>query len=285
VKPIAHVNRLHLAYEAGFLSQVRYALRAVSTWVAEPIDGVCGQSNPIIRLDANGRPHVGYAMVGANRVCYAVKTASGWAVETVDTDANSLWMSMDLDSQGVPHFAYSAPGVRLKYATKVGPAWQITVVDTEGGADASIAVDSGGQPHISYRTLNEQLKYAVLKDGVWTKTVIDTDSPTGWFTSIDTDSENRPHISYHQVINRGFPDDPRRGHLKYATLLPNGAWFTEFADLEGDNGLHTSIVVDDSGRPHIAYKFSSHQVPRVPGGQDLRYAQPAVGVPFRPIDS
>jgi len=273
-------DRLHLSYTAAFLSQMKYALRTDSGWVTEPIDGVCGRSNAVIRLDSSGTPHVGYAMPSQNRVCYAVKTPSGWAVETVDTDANSLWMSMDLDSQDRPHFAYSAPGVRLKYATKVGSAWQITVVDTAGGADASIAMDSQGRPHISYRTLDEHLKYAVLKDGVWMKVVVDTDSPTGWFTSIDIGPDDMPHIAYFQVINRGFPNDPRRGHLKYATLLPTSMWMTEFVDIEGVTGFDPSIVVDTAGRPHIAYTFSHHQVP-LPGGSDLRYAQPVIGVPFR----
>ena len=67
----------------------------------------------------------------------------------------------------------------------------------------------------------------------------------GQYTSIATDSSNRPHISY---------DSSSDGSLRYAVLTAGG-WFTETVDSGAGAGVgqYTSIALDNADHPHISY--------------------------------
>ena len=76
----------------------------------------------------------------------------------------------------------------------------------------------------------------------------------GWYTSLDIDSKNNPHISYYHYTD---------GDLKYAFY--NGAsWIKEIVDSEGDVGRYTSIAIDQSDNIHISYYDKTNG--------DLKYA-------------
>lgn len=252
------MDRPHISFYAGATGSLKYASFDGSQWsfeVVEPGGNVGGSSQ--IRLDANGRPHIGYMDIATNAMKYAFKDEGGWHVETVDTGVFLSWAGMDIDANNRPHLAYSVPGGfwgKGKYATRsANGSWSIEVFESQGGTDVGIAVDALGRPHISYMGAGETLKYAVRNGGSWSIEVADSaDAPTGWYTSIDTDSQNRPHISYWQVFNRGNVNDPTRGHLKYATRLANGQWSREYVDLASVS-IEPSIAVDEQDRPRIAY--------------------------------
>jgi hypothetical protein len=82
----------------------------------------------------------------------------------------------------------------------------------------------------------------VLADaGAWNVQIIDPDQVHS--TSIALDSQNRPHISYHDYAS---------GALKYARF--NGStWDVEIVDSVGNYGGGTSIALDSSGYAHISY--------------------------------
>ena len=92
--------------------------------------------------------------------------------------------------------------------------WHIETVDS-GGTDTSIALDSNDHPHISYyRVDSGDLKYAYYDGSSWHIETVDGygwwGGNVGWFTSIALDSNDYPHISYHDYSN---------GDLKYAKMV------------------------------------------------------------------
>jgi len=79
----------------------------------------------------------------------------------------------------------------------------------------------------------------------------------GGAISLALDSQDRPHISYHQWT----PEDLMYCHWD------ESQWVIELVDDEEDCGLLNSIALDSSGYPHIAYK---HYISGE--SMDLRYA-------------
>ncbi|GAH41678.1 unnamed protein product, partial [marine sediment metagenome] len=78
----------------------------------------------------------------------------------------------------------------------------------------------------------------------------------GYFSSIDVDNQNRPHISYYDTST----DD-----LKYA-YWDGSMWQIEVIDQSGDVGRWTSIAVDtNTNNVHISY---CHE-----GNRDLKYSK------------
>ncbi|MDD5687103.1 MAG: carboxypeptidase regulatory-like domain-containing protein [Elusimicrobia bacterium] len=80
----------------------------------------------------------------------------------------------------------------------------------------------------------------------WSLQTVDSGDDVGDFTSIALDSNNYPHISYHDNTNNS---------LKYAKW--NGtAWSTTTVDT-GFLGEDTSIALDSNNNPHISYRSNS----------------------------
>ena len=79
--------------------------------------------------------------------------------------------------------------------------------------------------------------------------VVTVDNPplpptnTGWYTSIDVDSKNHPHISYLDYTNYD---------LKYG-YFDGDKWNFQIVDAEGSVGWHSSLELDSHDQPHIAY--------------------------------
>ena len=83
--------------------------------------------------------------------------------------------------------------------------------------------------------------------------VMTADNPTdppniGWYTSIEVDSKNRPHISYLEYTNYD---------LRYA-YLDKGEWVRQVVDSAGSVGWYSSLELDSHDRPHIAYLDSTN---------------------------
>ncbi len=126
--------------------------------------------------------------------------------------------------------------------------WHPGTVDNAAsvGTHSSLALTNAGQPVICYYNASTRdLKYAWKGTTVWRTQTVDSLGSVGKFCSLALDGADNAHISYYDATN---------GVLKYSTNA-SGAWVAEVAHEDrGDVvGQHTSIAVDTSGRPHIAY--------------------------------
>jgi hypothetical protein len=103
-----------------------------------------------------------------------------------------------------------------------------------------------------------ELKYAHGTAGAWSTEAIDSDGYVGMHTSVDLDSQDNVHISYH-----GWSTDYTTSFLRY-TNNTAGYWAHETVNSGGKVGKYTSIAIDSSDKVHISY-FDE-------GNSTLRYA-------------
>lgn len=124
--------------------------------------------------------------------------------------------------------------------------WQIQIVDTRGGAGASLALDSQKNPYISYGDSDRDiLKYACLVNSDWHIMAVESlivryFSPIASLYLID---DSVPIIAYYYE---------NAGNLKIA-YLNDSVWETITVDSLGDTGFAPSVVVDHAGNIHISY--------------------------------
>jgi len=162
----------------------------------------------------------------------------------------------------------------LKYAYWDGVFWVVEEIDRgthphHVGVWSSIATDSRvpPRPHIAYMSEQyDDLKYAIKKSTGWEYETVDGDiDPTydkvGVFASIAVDSNDRPHISYHDFTHHT---------LKYAKYNPSTeVWQISTLDNNGDTGWWTSIAIDSNDAVYISYYNNSGgnlRMAKNPGG-------------------
>ncbi|GEM_PF-769676 len=235
----------HLAYSGS----LNYAVKSAGSWAIEPIPSYVGQFSSL-ELDGSGNPSVSYYDATHSDLKYAAWNGDGWDVGWVATAGEAgRYNSLELDAGGNPHISYSASG-DLKYAIRSGESWSYETVDSAGevGGYNSLALDGSYNAHISYfDDTNDDLKYATNHLGAWTTEIVDPGG--GVSTSIAVDGSGVPHISYFSTSNE----------LKYAVWAGGGAgncfagsnWDCE--TLCGVHGAYSSIALDASANPHIAF--------------------------------
>lgn len=128
--------------------------------------------------------------------------------------------------------------------------WNTTIVDAvnDTGKYSSLALDSSNNPHISYyEETNGNLKYASYDGTTWNVETVDTTGDVGQYSSLALDTFGYPHICY-------FDDSEFKYYLKYAWKDGSGWHYTtvEPSDLHA-RGWYCSLVLDQSGYPHISY--------------------------------
>ena len=142
---------------------------------------------------------------------------------------------------------------------QVSAQWAIEIADNDGdvGSHTSLALDSGNRPHISYydyRGWDNGRDHGVLRyiysDGDWqAPQVVDEADSTGHWTSLALDSQDRPHISYH---------DYGRDVLKYARFDGNVWVLGSGLGMTRPAGDYTAIALDSADRAHIVARWEHH---------------------------
>jgi hypothetical protein len=222
-----------------------------------------------LALDSHDLPHISYYNevlsdpIDGN-LKYARWVGSNWSIETVDSDGNAgAHNSLALDNSDHPHIAYfDNTNDDLKYAWWNGSAWNNETVDSAGlvGKYTSIAIDSQDHSHISYQAqirvgggARYDLRHAWWNGSAWNIETVDTYIYEQ--TSIALDSQDYPHISYH---------DDMDVNLKYARWT-GSAWNIETVDPLRLVGPMSSLALDSHDYPHIGYYDGAND--------DLRYAR------------
>lgn len=235
-----------------------------SAWTTTTVDstGSVGEYTSIA-VDANGYPHISYLNQDSGHIMYARWNGSSWLRQFI-ADATGQYVttgrtSIALDGSGNPHISFHLADVAYYVVNFNGASWDSpTMIPFTEAAWAflghnSIAVDkTTGQIHTALFLWDSQLGSML---GYWTPGMLNAqavdgyNAQTGKNNSIALDPSGYPHISYESS------DGGTHKFLKYAWY--NGStWSSTIVDtIETTEGFAslTSIAVDDSGRPHIAY--------------------------------
>jgi len=250
-------NRPHIGYCGGPGSgnhNLRYAYRDQTGWQIEDLDMYADYIS--INLDSEGYMHIVYQSDSKKQVKYARQNAGGWTFFVLDENrfGTGTSISADLDRNNFPHISYLRdPEVsdgEFVYLFQNQSGWHYEFVNAiqRVGYNPSIAIDSYGEVHICHHDhKHDDLRYSFKDQFGWHNLIVDSEDFVGSGNSLALDASGLPHISYTE--HNADCDD---GQLKYAYLDKSG-WNIEIVSPEGEVGSWTSIKLDESGIPHIAY--------------------------------
>lgn len=246
-----------------------------------------------LHFGPSGREHATYE-TASGTVRHAFRDGAGaWTLETVDTGVLGFHDSA-VGADGRVHVVYedTVGGVDVvRHAVRAaGGGWSLSTLPWCDWY-AAVAVGPNGWPHVSCQDRSQGLLYLVNDGAGWDMSVLDNtvattlqgDPDSGYYSDIAVDGAGRPHISYSDRNDpTSFANDPTSAQrLTYATSTSIGFVFEEVEHADHSAGDASSIVLDDAGRPRIAY-VQAHAVEASNGCTasvqcfDLRYAEPAV---------
>lgn len=234
-------------------------------WTVATVNANAVVRSIAVALDPSGQPHVAWVDQATGKVSYASRSGSVWTtVDVPGVTTGDEGMALAFDASGHPHLAFqidngtAAGGVR--YATYDGTAWSVeTVESTVVGARSpslSLALTSAGVPVIAYYAgdgAGQGLKVAT-RTGANAFSIVSPDT-TQWAgfggTSIAVDASGNPKVSY--TIYSYTPYSGSSG-LRLASY-DGSTWTVETADSTYGAGGGSSLSLDATGKPHIAYGY------------------------------
>jgi hypothetical protein len=247
----------HVGYRTG--NELGYAHRDAGGWHVESPAIPC---HGYVSLDLDTEDRPGMAFYHSGNLKYAYTDSAGWHVETVASGGGyssiGKYASLTLDAGGAPHIAYqydyggyyySEQAVDYAYRTATGSWATSSVYWGFVRGWISLALDAGQNPHVSFQTGG--LTYATGDGGTWDVEVVDREGEVGRCVSLAVTGDGSSHLSYRDGYS------PYYVYYGWADTL---GWHREVVDSVGTSW--TSLAVDASSRPHLAYNT----------GQGIAYA-------------
>jgi hypothetical protein len=236
-------------------------------WNIEFVDSphqFVGMSDRSLAVDANGVVHAAY---GEDHLYHGWYDGAAWQCEVADgAPGVGEDASLCLDDQGYPHISYyDKPNGSLRYAQRDASGWHVEIVDDslDVGKRTCIDLDAFGYPRIAYCEGHmvqeyygpywtaDALKYAWRDSTGWHIEAVDT---AGFFpsfrNSLAVGTDGTAHLSYYGGGGTAYP------RLNYA-CRDEFAWYVEGIGGDGGDGKYSSLAVDSTGLPHIAYVEAS----------------------------
>jgi hypothetical protein len=242
-----------------------------------------------LRLDTNKRPHIAY---GGDNLYYLHFNGTSWIYETIDpSPGTGKYASLALDANNRPHVSYyDIQRGALKYARKIGSAWEIYTIDappgvfsTQGigdidaesfqsfgeirdwtfgryGQDGFIEELQGGLEGEASEVIIDMIQDDYTVDQTQVESLVVEAAQVEAEIQAAVNETGRGLFSSIAVNNAGVPYisyyDAGSGDLKFARWTGT-AWELRALDSTGNVGLYTSLALDSSGNPHISYYDAS----------------------------
>jgi len=210
-----------------------------------------------LAINSNDQPMIAYPKGSPYGLGLAWWGGTSWEKTSIHgLDFYPVYVNLALRANNNPCISFLNQEIseyRIYFSCATKDGWPAELVGTSKSGTRSmlfyyhslvLAVDD--TPHISYiygrQDSEAQLYYATKVDGSWEREPLDGKG-MGSYSSLALDSQNRPHISYH---------DHENGNLKYAKQ-EDGQWHIEIIDNSGIVGQFTSLALDSQDHPHISY--------------------------------
>jgi hypothetical protein len=236
-------GRAHVAYGKDHLY---YAVRDASGWSTTVVDDATGVgSSSSIALDSTGTPHIAYLDQINGLLKLAILESEGWRINVLAPAAIYGGVSLALDASDSLHVAFEAPSGGIVYGKETAGAWDlrsIEQVEAGVGPRISLLLDSRDVPHIVYLSNSDRHVWHAVPDGAGWTLEDATPHADAWGQSCFLDDEDGLHLSF------------RNGwSLEYAYREVEGSTWTHDTVSSDCNPAFSSVIVDASGVPRIAY--------------------------------
>ena len=228
---------------------------AVGTWAVTTVTG----GEPSLALDEldavshDGVASVVYRDATQERFVLGVDGDAGWDLAPIEPALTGQQLSAGSDVLGALHLVYTRDDA-LWYANNRTGVWVESVAEDYGqpGAHVAATFDEDGRAHVAYqRAETKDLYYAFRTAGSFTKIPLATTGDAGAHPAIGISSaghlEGYVFVAHEQV-------DGASTSLDLVTYVIMSAFkLSVVVDDSGDSFSHTTLVVDDADRLHLAY--------------------------------